>query len=474
MREIPSDLRIIIQSLGMVFIVVGVLSIAPLLICAYYREPLLPFLLVTLIPMLGGMLIARGLKGEIELHFRHAAVAAALTYLVASLLGALPFMYYGMSFLDSLFEAMSGWTTTGLTMIGDVESMPKSLLFWRSFMQWLGGIGVIVLMLVILAGAGSAAARLYEAEARRDRIKPRLISTVRLIWWIYLSYTVLGVLLYFLAGMNLFDAINHTMATLSTGGFSTRNMNIQSFSSQSIELVTMLLMLLGATNFLVHYKILTGNRRALLQDVEARTLYLLAFAGALILTLRVPSFRHSLFQAISSISTTGASSIDVSRLDDFSKLLLSFMMMVGASTGSTGGGFKIIRLVIVVKLIWWWMEEKFLPEHAVITKKVSGIEIGAEELQEASVFLLLYLFIYSFGVLLLVFTGYPVVDSIFEVVSAQSNVGLSTGITGVALHSAGKLLLIFDMWIGRLEILPVFLLIESLLSGVKRGKGEEL
>ncbi|HDH28843.1 MAG TPA: TrkH family potassium uptake protein, partial [Euryarchaeota archaeon] len=164
------DLKVIIQSLSMIFIVIGVLAVVPLIVTAYYNEALTPFVLISVIPILLGVAIELLFKGEIELQVKHAAIAAALTYLLASALGALPFMYYGMGFLDSFFEAMSGWTTTGLSMIADVESMPRSILFWRSFMQWLGGVGVIVLMLVILAGTGSAASKLYQAEARKDRL----------------------------------------------------------------------------------------------------------------------------------------------------------------------------------------------------------------------------------------------------------------------------------------------------------------
>ncbi|GBE56210.1 trk system potassium uptake protein TrkG [archaeon BMS3Bbin16] len=468
------DLKVIIQSLSMIFIVIGVLAVVPLIVTAYYNEALTPFVLISVIPILLGVAIELLFKGEIELQVKHAAIAAALTYLLASALGALPFMYYGMGFLDSFFEAMSGWTTTGLSMIADVESMPRSILFWRSFMQWLGGVGVIVLMLVILAGTGSAASKLYQAEARKDRLKPRLLSTVRLIWWIYIIYTVLGILLYYVAGMSVFDSVNHTMAALSTGGFSTNNLNIQGFNSLGVEVVSIFLMLLGATNFLVHYKVLTGNRLAFLKDIEARTMYILAFAGAVALSLKMPSVRGALFQSVSALTTTGFGSINFTVLDDFSKLLMSFLMIAGASTGSTGGALKIIRLIIVVKLIFWWIQEKILPEHAVITRRISGVELSDADLEEPAIYLLLYLFIFSMGVLIFVYLGYPTIDSIFEVASAQGDVGLSVGLTGVSLHPVGKLVLIFGMWIGRLEIIPVLILAQSILKIKPKKKSKDI
>lgn len=472
MRNGHPDLKTVAQAMGMVFIVLGVLSVIPLLVSAFYDEDLIPFTILAIIPLIVGIAVVRLIPGEVEIQYKHAATAAALTYLFASFLGAVPFMYYGMEFLDSVFEAMSGWTTTGLSMIVNVEAMPKSILFWRSYMQWLGGVGVIVLMIFILSGIGPAASKLYQAEARKDRLKPRLISTVRLILWIYLVYTLIGILLYFLAGMNLFDAVNHTMAALSTGGFSTSNQNIQSYNSLGIEIVSIFLMILGATNFLVHYRVLTGNRKAFFTNVEARAMYALMFAGGLALMVKIPSFRHAMFQSVSSLTTTGFSSIDLTKIGDFPKLIMSFLMIGGASTGSTGGAVKILRIIIVLKLMYWWIKESLLPQHAVITKKLGDVELSLEDLYEPAVYFLLYLFIFSLGVIIMVFLGYPVIDSIFEVASAQGDVGLAVGLTGPALHPVAKVLFIFDMWIGRLEILPVLVLIESLFlrKGTSRSK----
>jgi len=247
-NERHHDLLIILQSIGMVLIIVGVLTIIPLFVAAFYNDDLSPFFLVSVIPMVSGIGIVRLSGTEIDFQARHAAISAALTYLIVSVIGALPFTYYGMGFLDAFFEAMSGWTTTGLTMIADVESLPRSLLFWRSFTQWLGGVGIIVLLLTVLS-TGRATLRLYQAEARKERIKPRLVSTARLIWWIYIIYTFAGIFLFFIAGMSEFDAVNHSMVALSTGGFSVRNNSLAAYSSIEIELVGIFLMLLGGINF---------------------------------------------------------------------------------------------------------------------------------------------------------------------------------------------------------------------------------
>jgi trk system potassium uptake protein TrkH len=370
-----------------------------------------------------------------------------------------------MAFLDAFFEAMSGWTTTGLTMISDVESMPKSLLFWRSFMQWLGGVGIIVLLLTVLS-TGRASLRLYQAEARKERIKPRLVSTARLIWWIYTVFTLLGIFLFFIAGMSEFDAVNHSMTALSTGGFSVKNNSLAAYSSLEIELIGVFLMLLGGINFLVHYRFLTGEKKFLFKDLQFRAIIVFLVISTLLITLSSLDFRASLFQSVSALTNAGLSTTNVSVLNDFSKSILTTLMIIGGSAGSTSGALKIIRVLIILKVIYWWIKQTLLPEHAVIRKQLGGVDLNQEAVHEATVFSLLYLLILALGALSLMFIGNDGVDSIFETAAAQGNVGLSSGIAGIDLHPLGKIVLIFNMWVGRLEIIPVLVLAQSFL-GIK-------
>jgi trk system potassium uptake protein TrkH len=345
-------------------------------------------------------------------------------------------MFYGMSFLDSFFEAVSGWTTTGLTMIVDVEVMPRSLLFWRSFTQWLGGVGIIVLLLAVRASL-----RLYQAEARKERIKPRLISTARLIWWIYIVYTLVGVFLFFIAGMSGFDAVNHSMVALATGGFSVKNASLAAYESFEIEMVGMFLMLLGGINFFVHYKFLTGDKKFLYKDLQLRGVILVITISTLLIGLTQLGLRPALFQSVSAL------------------------------TGSTSGALKMIRIIIIVKLIYWWIKQTLLPEHAIISRRLGGEELDPEVIHEATVFSLLYFVLLGGGALSLMYLGFDGVDSLFEIASAQGNVGLSSGITGPGLSPFGKLVLIFNMWVGRLEIVPVLVLAQSLFGfmSIKQG-----
>jgi len=460
------DLKIILQSLGMILIIIGVLTVIPLLVAAFYNEDLMPFFLVSVIPMVFGMLAVRFIHPDTEFQARHAAISAALTYLIISFLGAIPFTYYGMGILDAFFEAMSGWTTTGLTMIADVEVLPRSLLFWRSFIQWLGGVGIIVLLLTILT-TGRAGLRLYQAEARKERIKPRLISTARLIWWIYTVYTFVGIFLFFIAGMSTFDAANHSMTAISTGGFSVKNASLAAYNSLQIELVAIFLMLLGGINFFVHYKMLTGKKGFLLKDLQFQAMAALLIISTAIIGFTSLSFRDAFFQTVSALTNAGLSTASIAVLNDFSKSILTLLMIIGGSAGSTSGAIKIIRMLIIVKLIYWWIKQTLLPEHAVFSRRLGGIEMNPEVTHEATVFALLYFVILGAGALSLMYLGYSGADSVFEVAAAQGNVGLSAGITSASLNPFGKIVLIFNMWVGRLEIIPVLVLGQSLF-GLKR------
>jgi trk system potassium uptake protein TrkH len=457
------DLRIILQNLGMILIVVGVLSVIPLFAAAFINESLSPFFFVSVLPVVVGIILVRLFSANIDFQVRHAAIAASLTYILVSIFGTLPFMFYGMGFLDAFFESMSGWTTTGLTMIVDVESIPRSLLFWRSFMQWLGGVGIIVLLLTVFS-SGRAGVRLYQAEARKERIKPRLVSTTRLIWWIYIVYTLTGVFLFFIAGMPEFDAINHAMVGISTGGFSVKNASLAAYNSIEIEMVGMFIMLLGGINFLIHYKVLTGDKMSFVKDLQNKGLAVFIIISTLLLGLTSMGFREAAFQVVSAITNAGLSTMDISGLDDFAKSLLTTLMIIGGSAGSTSGALKIIRVIIILKVIYWWIKQSLLPEHAIIPRRLGGVELNSEAIHEATVFSILYIVILGLGALFLMFLGYTGADSIFEVAAAQGNVGLSSGITSTALNPFGKIVLIFNMWVGRLEIVPVLVLAQSLFG----------
>jgi trk system potassium uptake protein TrkH len=256
------------------------------------------------------------------------------------------------------------------------------------------------------------------------------------------------------------------MTALSTGGFSVKNNSLAAYSSLEIELIGVFLMLLGGINFLVHYRFLTGEKKFLFKDLQFRAIIVFLVISTLLITLSSLDFRASLFQSVSALTNAGLSTTNVSVLNDFSKSILTTLMIIGGSAGSTSGALKIIRVLIILKVIYWWIKQTLLPEHAVIRKQLGGVDLNQEAVHEATVFSLLYLLILALGALSLMFIGNDGVDSIFETAAAQGNVGLSSGIAGIDLHPLGKIVLIFNMWVGRLEIIPVLVLAQSFL-GIK-------
>jgi len=463
------DLRIIANQLGILLVLLGIIQIVPTFAALFYDEKIEPFLLPSVFMIIFGSFVSFAIKKEKEAEIKHAMVVVVLIYILGSLFGALPFLYYALlTPIDAFFEAISGFTTTGLSTFLDVESLPKSILFWRSFMQWVGGIGIVVLMITILDIPGTGAYRFYQAEARTEKIKPRVVSTIKLIWWIYILYTLVGMFLFYIAGMNLFDAVNHTMTILSTAGFSIKNASIGAYNSLKIELVAIFIMFLGAINFYAHYRFLTGGRKEAFKNIELKFILIVSLIGSFLLFLKLSDLPKSIFQAASAITTAGVSTMNIAPLDDFSKSLLSLLMVFGANADSTGGGVKSLRIIITLGALYWYILQTILPERAVVIKKLGGNEIKDETIYAAEFFIVIYLIVLSLSSLGLMFLGYKSADAVFEVSSALGNVGLSAGITHPAAPVLAKLILIIDMLVGRVEIIPFFVFLGAVFY--KRGK----
>ena len=270
------NLKIILKDLGRIFIVLGLLMLLLSIVSVIFSEFALlsAVLLTAALAFCLGFVLRYICRDAREPQLGHAMITAAAAWLVVPAISSLLFIFVeGMRPLDSLFEAMSGWTGTGLTMFAHPSALTHTIQFWRSFMQWVGGIGVIVLMVTILARPGTASFFLYKAEAREEKIHPSIVSTVRILWWIYLLLTGFGIALFYLAGMSLWEAINHAMTGIGTGGFSITDTSMAYYNNVKIELAIILIMLLGAMPFLVHYKLLRGNIRAFFNDPQCRALF---------------------------------------------------------------------------------------------------------------------------------------------------------------------------------------------------------
>ncbi len=419
--------------------------------------------------------------------------------------------------LHAFFESMSGWTGSGLTMAIHEPSLPRTIQWWRSFIQWVGGVGVIVLTVSILSRPGSGSYALYQSEAREKKIHPSVVSTVRTVWKLVVGYTLLSFVLLFVAilasdsayaeSLPLWEvawqALNHAMTGLTTGGFSVTDNSIATYNSPLVETVLLPIMILGAIAFPVHYIVLRDrNVRKLASDLQTRWLLILLAAGVVVLSVQnvlsvsaapdafvtqsflpfsVPSLggaqldaiRDSTFQWVSALSCTGFQSAPIGRWLAGGKVMVVGAMVLGGAAGSTVGGIKIIRGYTIVRGIIWQFSRVFLPKNAVVTARIGDRTLDREsmerEFSEAAIVTLLWLIILATSSIVLVNVAGPdfgYADALFEVASAQGNVGLSSGITGPTMSPLAEGMFVLNMWIGRLEIIPVLVFIRAALSGL--------
>ncbi len=494
------DLYIVLRDLGLLLPVVGIMASISLLVPLAFGErfAFAPLAITAGVSFLLGAALYFPFRNAGEAELKHGMLIAAFGWLLVAALGSLPFLLTAilapeasasatlLHFRDpasAFFEAISGYTGTGLTMASRADLLPKTLQWWRSFTEWIGGMGVIVLMLAILAGPRPGAARysLYYAEARGEKIQPSITSTLRTMWWIFLLYTFISVVALWGAGMPIWESINHAMTGISTGGFTVTDNSIASYDSIAIELVLLPIMLLGAISFAVHYEMIRGKGRILIDDFQTRWFLTLALIGIALLTLEnilalggIESLRQSPFQLISAITCTGFQSTDLSVWSPTGKLLLATAMFIGGAAGSTAGGIKVVRMLILMKGVQWRFRRIVSPRRAIVPFRFGHTTIDESEvghrLEDASLIAFLWLIFLGIGIVVLLHTvtgQHTLSDVVFEVASAQGNVGLSVGITQPTMPLASKLTLCFNMWIGRLEIIPVLMLVRALVRGLQ-------
>jgi len=408
---------------------------------------------------------------------REGMTVVALGWTVIGLFGALPFYFEGSFpvFVDALFESVSGFTTTGSSVLGDIEAVSPGLLFWRSLIQWLGGMGIIVLSIAILPFLGVGGMQLYKAEVPSpvpDKLQPRIRDTALILWKVYAGMTAAQVVLLMLGGMSLFDAACHAFTTMPTGGFSTRNASVAAYNSAYIDGVIVLFMLLAGVNFSLHYQFLKGRRLAFWKDAECRFF----FGAVALLTLLVSvdvwgavydsaaqALRYGAFQVMSILTTTGYATADYEQWPAMSQLILLLCMFLGASAGSTGGGMKCLRVMLGFKYCY---RELFTLVHprAVTHVKLAGRAVPDDVMRSVMGFMALYVALFAVCSVLLAGLGVDFVTAFAAVASALGNVGPGFGGVGPVenfghLPALGKWLLIWCMLLGRLEIFTVIILL---------------
>jgi trk system potassium uptake protein TrkH len=423
---------------------------------------------------------------RITLNLTEGGVIVVVSWVIAIFFSALPFVWgLKMDWTLAVFEAVSGLTTTGLSVM-DVEKTPAIYLLWRSIMQMLGGAGLVVIALSsILPTQGMG---LYIAEGRTDQLLPHVRRSTKMIVKIYLGYISAGTLLYVVSGMGLFDALNHSMAAISTGGFSTVQDSIGHWNNPSIELVTIVLMFLGTINFATHYTLLQGKIKKFLHNGEIKLMgLLLTILTPIIIFVSLNGVYHSLaasirygfFQLVTALSTTGFSTIDFNTWPVFANLIIILLMLIGGGTGSTAGGIKQFRIYLILKSIYWDIKGHFYPRKAIMEEYVWRGEdkwyVKAEHVKEVANYILLYLITYFCGVLVFLAYGYSLQDSLFEFASALGTVGLSVGLTGAGAPYPILWTEIAGMFLGRLEFFVIVYAIIKLIrdSGYLLSKREK-
>jgi trk system potassium uptake protein TrkH len=443
--------------------------IFPLCAAVYYGEEKWHIYLYALLLTLGiGLILEFGFKTEKEIERADGFTIVAFTWLLIPLLSTLPYIFLGLSFLDAFFETMSGFTTTGATILKVVEELPRSALLWRSLTQWLGGMGVIALFIAILPRLGVGGSQLFDFEATGpmpEKLRPRFRTTARLLWGIYVGFTAAQIaLLYFLARLPFFDSVCISLCTLPTGGFTPTTASIAAaYANPLAEYIIMVFMFLGGTNFLIHYQVLRRNFK-ILKDEEFR-LYvaLILIASALVIFSQgIELYRDGLFQVISIMTCTGFSTSDFASWGFGARMVLLALMFIGACGGSTGGGIKVVRILTLLKYSKVMMRKAISPK-AVIPLKYNQKPLAEGIIRDIISLFFLYILVAVVASIALGFLGLNLETAISAVATCMANCGPGLDAVGPAsnfawLPGAAKVILIVCMWLGRLELFTVFMI----------------
>jgi trk system potassium uptake protein TrkH len=491
------NIKIVASTLGALIFFLGVALLFPAAVALIFGEAAWWSFLVTALAALGGGAgLWRGLRSDDELRVREGFAIVALAWFVLSLIGALPFVLSGVleTYTDAFFETMSGFTTTGATILGGaetpaIEDIPKAFLFWRSLAHWLGGMGIIVLTLAILPILGVGGMQLYKAEVpgpSADKLTPRVRETAKRLWLIYVGITVVEALL-LLPEMSLFDSINHAFATMATGGFSTQNGSIGQYNSAYIDWVITVFMFLAGVNFALHYRMLRGQAITVVRDTELRVYTGIVVVASIVISvatwrpalslfsLEVPAdavfagyasfaeaLRYGAFQATAIITTTGFGTADYEVWAPLAMTVLFILFFVGGMAGSTGGGIKVIRQILLFKNSFKEINQLIHPQ-AVMPVRLAGKVVSQDVLRNVLSFTVLYFGLIFVGALVMGALGLDLMSAISSSMSCVGNIGPAFGTFGPTENYAhvpgtGKWVLSILMMAGRLEIFTVMIL----------------
>lgn len=467
--------RVIWQILGRVLMMEAALMLLPLVAGLWYGENILPFVITILITAAIGFGLVKIRTKTDEIFSREGFAIVGLSWIAMSMLGALPFVISGdiPNYIDALFETVSGFTTTGSSILTDVEAMSKSCMFWRCFTHWIGGMGVLVFIMAVLPMSGDHYMHVMRAEVPGPtvgKLVPKAKKTAAILYLIYAAMTAVETIMLICGGMSFFDALLHSFATAGTGGFSTKALSVGYYNSAYIDVVIGTFMILFGVNFNLYFLILIGNFRSALRSEELRAyLGVITFA---VVTIAIDivhmygsffsALRYSYFQVASIISTTGFATTNFDKWPEYSRWILVLLMLVGACAGSTGGGIKVSRFIIIIKSAL--CEVRRLQHPRSISKvRLEGRVVDEQTVRYANSFFVMYILIILVSVMLVSLDGFDLTTNLTGTISCISNIGPGLSLTGPMGNFAmfswfSKLVLILDMLIGRLEIYPILLL----------------
>lgn len=469
--------RAVIKTLGIVLISEAAFMTPSMFVAAINNgSDSSAFLLTIFILLSFGFLMTRIKPSNKHIYTRDGFAIVALGWVAISFFGALPFYFSQVipSFTDSLFESVSGFTTTGASILTNIEILPKGIIFWRSFTHWIGGMGVLVLTLAILPSVGGRALHIMRAESpgpSTEKLVPKLGHTAKILYIIYFAITLAEVILLMMAGMNLYDALIHAFGSAGTGGFSNKNLSVGAFQNPLIEMIISFFLLLFGMNFALHYQLIKGNWKTVFKDEELRFYFGAIAISIVIITLDIrgnvfpsiwESLRYAIFQVSSIVTTTGFATADFNIWPQLSQFILILLMFLGASAGSTGGAMKAIRILILFKMIKRELARLIHPRsiHAV---RIGGKAISEETQSSIMAFFYLYIFVFVFGSIIVSIDRFDMTTTVTAVIATLGNIGPGLGLVGPmgnysAFSDVSKLTMSLCMIIGRLEVLPILLL----------------
>lgn len=472
----PNELKTIGHYTGYVCLIMALLMIVPVICGIYYHDSqrfVNSFIISGIITFLSGIILISlfGRKQLTNLSLKGALIFVLGIWGIIAIYSGLPYVLSGeLGIFDSFFEAMSGITTTGFSLIPE-QTHPYSVAMWKALTQWFGGLGIIVLLLVIVPSSVSLK-RLFFAEGRTEQMTPNIKHTTMIFLKLYVSITAMGILLYLMLGLDLFESVCFTFTAFATGGYSIYSAETNIFDSVAIQVVTMFLMILGSTNFVIHYRILKGNTKNLLKDIELRAMFVIVLLATALIMISLYTqgyydqnleviFRHSIFQVVSVMSSTGFVSQDIALWPQFSFFILLLLTFVGGSICSTSGGIKLYNIVILFKSIRWEVEEMMLPKNTIKPKKINHDkkvrEISDKTIKTILIFAISYMLMFLLSTFVILFYCNDFSTAATVAALSIGNTGITVDYISLNMPFMVKVILIIDFWVGRISVWPLFL-----------------